>query len=101
MVASLNKIWAANDPFSNDGLGTSAGLGVGFLREITITMTSVTSYAFVAADFGLTQILNIISLIGDTSTNTGYYVTSSTKAGFTLNAPQDSVVKVLVLGTGI
>ena len=88
MVASLNKIWAANDPFSNDGLGTSAGLGVGFLREITITMTSVTSYAFVDADFGLTQILNIISLIGDTSTNT-------------LNAPQDSVVKVLVLGTGI
>ena len=99
MVASLDKKWTAS-PYSN-ALGTDTPLGMGFLREIEITLTGVIVYAFVAADFGFNSILNVISLVGNTATNTGYYITNSTAAGFTLNAPQDSVVKVFVIGTGI
>ncbi len=98
MVASLNKTWATS-PYTNDALGTSTALGVGFLRNITITMTGVATYAFVAADFGFNRISLVVSLVGDTTGS--YFVTLSSAAGFTLNAPAGSIVNVLVLGTGI
>ena len=100
MVASLNKTWTQS-PYNGDGLGKATPLGVGFLRNVTITMTGVATYAFVAADFGFNSIIDVLSLVGDTTSNTGYFVTSLTSAGFTLNAPVGSVVKVKVIGIGI
>ena len=100
-VASVAKTWATNDPFTTDGLGTSTPLGVGFLRSVVVTMNDDTTVALTAADFGFTYMYSPISIMGNTASNTGYFPTSIASTGFTLNAPQSTVVLVVGLGRGI
>lgn len=100
-VAAITKVWAANDPYANDGLGTSTALGMGFLRTVTVTMNDDVSLALLASDFGFTSLYGPVSIMGNISSNTGFYATAVSTAGMTINAPQSSVVTIIALGRGI
>ena len=101
VAAVVTKMWAANDPYSNDGLGTSTPLGCGYLRAITIAMNDDVNIALTAADFGFTFLYGPLSIFGSDASNTGYYISTISNAGMTVNAPQASTVSVIALGRGI
>ena len=103
MVATLVKKWdPALDYLSGGGFHDDTLFGHGgYIREIVVTMTGVTSCAFLAADFNFSYVQNALAPVGNMASNTGYFITSLTSAGFTLNAPEDSVVKVFAIGISL
>jgi hypothetical protein len=90
------------DDLYADGLGRGAPLGAGFVRRLSLALTTPTVVGTITpADCGFDSFLGVISVVSKTDTVTAYVTAQSSSSLSVTASATDSTIEVLVHGRGI